>query len=176
MQCEQTEGGKGCTTNGVCGKTPEVAHLQDALVHALKGLSTVATLARSVGIVDREVDRFLLRAMFSTLTNVNFDAAYFERAVVESTSKRNAMLESYKSACKDKGLSPAQLPPVATWAPTGVESAAIEAAGVSVGVLERRAAVGEEGKDACVSLRMGALNARRSLDQHSQSGACKSSS
>lgn len=144
QQCEQTEGGKGCTTIGVCGKTPEVAHFQDALVHALKGLSVAATLARGVGVVDSEVDRFLLRAMFSTLTNVNFDGAYFERTVTETLSRRNALLEAYKSACKEKGVAPSILPSVATWAPVGSGSAALEAAGVSVGILERRAAVGEE--------------------------------
>jgi hydroxylamine reductase len=69
MQCEQTANGKGCTTVGQCGKTPEVAGLQDLLVFSLKGLGQLAHHARTVaGITDPEVDSFTLRASFSTLT------------------------------------------------------------------------------------------------------------
>ena len=71
---------------------------------------------------------------------MNFDAAYFERTVPEAISRRNALLEGYKAACKEKGVPPASLPPVALWVPAGP----LEAAGVSVGIIERRAAVGEE--------------------------------
>lgn len=78
-QCEQTKNGTGCDTVGVCGKTPEVAVLQDLLMYQLKGLSCWAHLARQHGVVDHEVDSFVLRAAFSTLTNVNFDdSAFFE--------------------------------------------------------------------------------------------------
>ena len=72
-QCEQTAQGKGCTQLGVCGKNPEVAALQDLLIYALKGLSLVAVEGRKRGIYDREIDRFVCKATFSTLTNVNFD-------------------------------------------------------------------------------------------------------
>jgi hydroxylamine reductase len=73
-QCEQTAQGKGCTQMGVCGKNPEVAALQDLLIYALKGLSLVAVEGRKRGIYEREIDRFVCKAMFATLTNVNFDA------------------------------------------------------------------------------------------------------
>ena len=73
-QCEQTAQGKGCTQLGVCGKNPEVAALQDLLIYALKGLSLVAVEGRKRGIYDREIDRFVCKATFSTLTNVNFDS------------------------------------------------------------------------------------------------------
>ena len=141
QQCEQTESGKGCSTIGVCGKTPEVAHLQDALVHALKGLGVVASLARSVNIIDSEVDRFMLRATFSTLTNVNFDAAYFHRTVPEAIARRNALWEAYKAECKAKGTAVAALPSIASWNP---DVSALEAAGASVGLIERRDAIGVE--------------------------------
>ena len=72
-QCEQTMQSKGCTKGGVCGKQPEVAALQDLLVYALKGLSQYAVKARENGIVDNEVNSFTVKALFSTLTNVDFD-------------------------------------------------------------------------------------------------------
>ena len=76
-QCEQTAKGEGCTAWGVCGKDPTVATLQDLLIYALKGLSQIAVEGRKVGIKDREVNHFTCKALFSTLTNVNFDPDRF---------------------------------------------------------------------------------------------------
>eukprot|EP01083_Nonionella_stella_P074995 203612_1 len=76
-QCEQTEGGTGCVEVGVCGKTPEVAGLQDLLVDRVKQISSAAVLARSQGKSSRTIDRFVTLALFSTLTNVNFDENRF---------------------------------------------------------------------------------------------------
>ncbi len=72
-QCEQTNQGKGCSTFGVCGKTPDVAKLQDLLIYALRGLSRVVLEARKVGVKDEKADIFICEATFATLTNVNFD-------------------------------------------------------------------------------------------------------
>ena len=72
-QCEQTAKGQGCTIMGVCGKTPEVATLQDLLVYALRGLSQVALEAEKVGVKDEQTSIFACEALFATLTNVNFD-------------------------------------------------------------------------------------------------------
>ena len=72
-QCEQTAKGRGCTAGGVCGKDAETAALQDLLVHATKGLAMYAHRARQSGAIDREIDVFALEALFSTVTNVNFD-------------------------------------------------------------------------------------------------------
>ncbi len=76
-QCEQTAKGTGCVNVGVCGKNPEVAALQDLLVHSLKGLSRFAVEGRKVGVVDETVNRFVAEGVFSTLTNVDFDPAKF---------------------------------------------------------------------------------------------------
>lgn len=76
-QCEQTARGTGCTVKGVCGKKPEVAALQDLLIHVLKGLSLYAVEGRKIGVVDADVNRFTSESLFSTLTNVNFDMARF---------------------------------------------------------------------------------------------------
>ncbi|WP_066639008.1 hydroxylamine reductase [Desulfolucanica intricata] len=72
-QCEQTAKGLGCTVMGVCGKKPDVAALQDLLLHAIKGLSLYANEGYRVGVKDPEVNVFTCEAIFSTLTNVNFD-------------------------------------------------------------------------------------------------------
>ncbi len=77
-QCEQTAKGTGCTTIGVCGKQPEVAALQDLTVYALRGLALVALEARKKGIVDPVIDHYGAKALFTTLTNVNFDPARFQ--------------------------------------------------------------------------------------------------
>ncbi|MBE0595953.1 MAG: hydroxylamine reductase [Desulfuromonadales bacterium] len=73
-QCEQAAQGTGCTKIGVCGKQPDVAALQDLLIHALKGVSFWAHAARGQGRKDQEVDRFMLDGLFTTVTNVDFDA------------------------------------------------------------------------------------------------------
>jgi hydroxylamine reductase len=72
-QCEQTAKGQGCTIAGVCGKTPDVARLQDLLVYTLRGLSQLTLEAQKVGIETEEVSVFTSEALFATLTNVNFD-------------------------------------------------------------------------------------------------------
>ena len=80
-QCEQTAKGEGCTIVGVCGKQPEVAALQDLLIHALKGLSLYAVEGRKVGVNEREVNVFTCEALFATLTNVNFDSHRLVRLI-----------------------------------------------------------------------------------------------
>jgi hydroxylamine reductase len=87
-QCEQTAKGQGCDKIGVCGKQPEVADLQDLLVYALQGLSLAAMEARKIGIVDRDVNAFTCTALFSTLTNVNFDQQYFLETIPRAAKMR----------------------------------------------------------------------------------------
>ena len=97
-QCEQTMGGKGCTRIGVCGKTPEVAALQDLLIHTLKGLSIAAVAGRKVNISDVEANRFTCMAMFSTLTNVEFDPYRFEDLLFQSVGLRDKMIKKVVAA------------------------------------------------------------------------------
>lgn len=95
-QCEQTAKGQGCNKMGVCGKPPEVSALQDLLVYALKGLSVVAQRARQMGIVNRDVNVFTVKALFSTLTNVDFDPARFPLFIdqcIELREKLKAQME-----------------------------------------------------------------------------------
>jgi len=82
-QCSQTVRGTGCTVKGVCGKEATVARLQDNLLFAMKGMSAYLYHARELGYTDAEIDAFLEKALYSTLTNVNFDAEDFVRLAVE---------------------------------------------------------------------------------------------
>jgi hydroxylamine reductase len=97
-QCEQTAKGSGCTKMGVCGKGPEVSALQDLLVYALQGLSLVAVEGRRVGVTDNEVDLFTCEGMFSTLTNVNFDAGRFAALINQCVRLRENLKEQVRAA------------------------------------------------------------------------------
>jgi hydroxylamine reductase len=97
-QCEQTAKGEGCTKIGVCGKQPDVAALQDLLVHALKGLSLYAVEGRRVGVNDRDVNVFTVKAAFSTLTNVNFDPNRFAPLINRSVELRERLKQKVKAA------------------------------------------------------------------------------
>jgi hydroxylamine reductase len=97
-QCEQTAKGEGCTRVGVCGKQPEVAGLQDLLIYALKGLSLYAVEGRKVGIHDRNINVFTVQALFSTLTNVNFDPERFVKLINQCVQLRDELKEKVKKA------------------------------------------------------------------------------
>ena len=90
-QCEQTAKGTACTTVGVCGKQSDVAALQDLLTHAVQGLSLFAVEGRKAGIVDSETNLFTCEAIFSCLTNVDFDPVRFEQMINKSVELREAM-------------------------------------------------------------------------------------
>ncbi|WP_457572016.1 hydroxylamine reductase [Desulfovulcanus sp.] len=97
-QCEQTAKGTGCVKIGVCGKQPDVAALQDLLIYALKGLSQVALAARKVGINERKVNVFICEAIFSTLTNVNFDPERVADLVNECVKLRDDLKQKVVDA------------------------------------------------------------------------------
>lgn len=91
-QCEQTMGGKGCTKSGVCGKTPEIANLQDLLIYQLKGISCYAKpLIEKGKVIDKEIVKFVENALFTTLTNVNFDVEVHVRLLKESQKIKEAL-------------------------------------------------------------------------------------
>jgi len=97
-QCEQTAAGKGCSKIGVCGKEPEVATLQDLLVYALKGLSLYALEGRKVGVNDPKANVFTAQALFSTLTNVDFDPERFVKLLNQCVEIREALKAKVKAA------------------------------------------------------------------------------
>jgi hydroxylamine reductase len=73
FQCQETSKNSGCTVRGVCGKTSEVANLQDLLVYLLKGIAFWGTRGRGMGVIHEETDLFIAQALFATITNANFD-------------------------------------------------------------------------------------------------------
>lgn len=136
FQCEQTVGGKGCTHKaGVCGKDEETAALQDLLIHAVKGIAQYAHRARQVGVKDAEIDRFVMEALFTTVTNVNFDPDRLEQLLL----KAGVMLEKAKSlsGSKEDVSGPAQ------WRPAQDRAGLLQQA-AEVGVLQRREQYGED--------------------------------
>ena len=97
-QCEQTAMGTGCTKVGVCGKSPEVAALQDLLTYALKGLALVAVEGRKVGVNESPVNVFTAGALFSTLTNVDFDPERFPPMINRCVELRDELKNKVQAA------------------------------------------------------------------------------
>jgi len=90
-QCQESAKGTGCEVRGVCGKNEEVAKLQDLLIYTLKGISEIVVKgkldAKALGTVNHEV----LKSLFMTITNANFDEASLEKQIVKMLSKRNEL-------------------------------------------------------------------------------------
>ncbi|CAI8954917.1 hydroxylamine reductase [Methylocaldum szegediense] len=120
-QCEQTartDTSNGCTsTKGICGKDQVTADLQDLLIYGLKGIAQYARRARAFGISDREVDGFILYAMFTTLTNVNFNPARFIAMIQETARLRDRIKARYEEAARERGGAPEVLNGPAAWQP-----------------------------------------------------------
>ncbi len=100
IQCEQTMRtpvGNGCSyAQGMCGKTAETSDLQDLLVATLQSLSAWALKARELGIIDHEVDSFVAKAFFSTLTNVNFDSQRIVEYAQQALQYRDSLIQGCK--------------------------------------------------------------------------------
>jgi len=90
FQCEQTAKG-GCTSIGVCGKSPAASDLQDLLIHALQGLALYAVEGKKVGVSDPGLGLFTCEGVFSTLTNVNFDPERLAALIRETVARRKAL-------------------------------------------------------------------------------------
>lgn len=97
-QCAQTANGTGCNVKGVCGKEPTVARLQDNLIYALKGISAYTNHAHSLGYNDSDVDEFLAKGLYTTLTNVNFDVPSLIQAGLDAGEANIKVMELLKKA------------------------------------------------------------------------------
>jgi len=92
-QCQETAGCKGCTISGVCGKTPEVANIQDLLIYVTKGLSEVTMALRGQGeIISPEVNHYIVVNLFNTITNANFDNEVLYQRVIDTILIKNDLL------------------------------------------------------------------------------------
>ncbi len=108
MQCQETAGNKGCTKVGVCGKSADLANMQDLLIYATKGLSEITTRLRSEGkTVSKDVNHYVTLNLFTTITNANFDDEVFYARVKETLAIKNELMEQLS----DK----ANLSEAATW-------------------------------------------------------------
>jgi hydroxylamine reductase len=97
-QCEQAAAGTGCTKVGVCGKDEDIQSLQDILMFGLKGIAAYAYHARELGHKDDEVDAFMHEAMFSTLTNVDFDLSRYLELVLKAGEMNLRVMEMLDKA------------------------------------------------------------------------------
>ncbi len=129
-QCQEAAKGTGCTLRGVCGKTDDVANLQDLLIYVLKGISVYTTKLREASIKTPEADKFIIESLFSTITNVNFDKKYFVEKITQALSLRDQLKEQAMNAGikLDENLHDA-----AVW--TGKTLADFEAKAITVGLL-----------------------------------------
>jgi len=118
FQCQETAKGTGCVVKGVCGKTEEVAQLQDLLIYVAKGISILGTIARENRYSNARVDRFVQEALFTTITNANFDG---ER-IIERIHEGVELREKFLGEMKDHGIEiPGGLHHSAAWKPAAGE-------------------------------------------------------
>ena len=122
-QCQETAGCTGCTRSGVCGKTPDVAAMQDLLVYVTRGLAAVTTALRAQGkTVSPEVSHLVTWNLFTTITNANFDEEAITQRVAETLKVRDSLLPQVEN--------PAALPEAARWDGSGDWKAKARTVGV----------------------------------------------
>jgi hydroxylamine reductase len=125
-QCQETAGNKGCTVKGVCGKEEETSILQDLLIHTLKGIGIIHSMADLPESEVMESGRFAIEGLFATITNANFDETRFIQYIDRALKLRDALV-------KKAGLDVSELHDAATW--TGSGRADYEKKAPRVGVL-----------------------------------------
>jgi hydroxylamine reductase len=128
FQCQETAKNQGCTINGVCGKKAGTADLQDLLIDNLKGIGAIASAAQSNGgVVSQDVGIFVNQALFTTITNANFDQASIEKWIKKAQSVKKQLHDTVKDSIGS------DLPACATWYSDDVTSYQEKAK--SVGIL-----------------------------------------
>jgi hydroxylamine reductase len=142
-QCEQASRRTGCSSVSVCGKDEPTSNLQDLLVHVAEGIAAYAHRARKLGARDAELDRFVVEALFTTVTNVNFDAARVAELVRRGAALRDRARALYEEAAAKAGRKPEALGGPAAWQPAA-DDAALERQAAAIGILARRASRGDD--------------------------------
>jgi hydroxylamine reductase len=102
FQCQETAKNTGCTIKGVCGKPEETANLQDLLIYVLKGISVYGEKAKALGVFDKETGLFIAQALFTTITNANWDNQRFISLIKESLKIREELRSKFLAAYKEK--------------------------------------------------------------------------
>ena len=129
-QCQEAAGGKGCTIKGVCGKEDTTANLQDLLIYLLKGISVYSTKAKDLGVETPKVDHFVMKSLFMTITNANFDNNAFIVQIEQALELRDKIKAKAEKAGAEFG---ADLHDSATW--TGNSKSEFMAKAEEVGIL-----------------------------------------
>jgi hydroxylamine reductase len=143
-QCEQTAGGTGCTKVGVCGKDSDTAVLQDLLVYALKDIARYAHAARELEVIDKDVNVFTVEALFSTLTNVNFDADRFQQFMSQAVEIKQKARTMYEGACRKAAKQPEQFDCPVKWWDAVDNLSELEREGASLSIKMRIDELGED--------------------------------
>lgn len=100
FQCQETAKGTGCTIRGVCGKEPSTSAMMDMLLFSVRGLCVATSLLRERNItVPEEIDRFVIDALFTTITNANFDEQTIQRKVERAFKYRDYMIKEATENC-----------------------------------------------------------------------------
>ena len=101
FQCQETLNNNGCVIRGICGKTAEVANLQDLLVFLLKGISFWGTRGRSMGVIHEDTDLFVAEGLFATITNANFDENRIADLIKEAVERRESLRAEAQKRCEE---------------------------------------------------------------------------
>jgi hydroxylamine reductase len=142
-QCEQTAKGQGCTTKGVCGKDAETSTLQDVLVYGAKGIAQYATRAAALGERSVDVDRFVMKALFTTVTNVNFDSDRIVKLIERAAEIREQAKSLYLKATQKSGKTTESLDGPAS-ADFGGARDVLLAMGEKIGIAARKDKKGDD--------------------------------
>lgn len=142
-QCEQTAGGTGCTKMGVCGKDAVTAALQDLLVYQTKWIGRYAHRASQLGVHDSSVAAFIEDALFTTVTNVNFDPGRLQTLLLESEGVLAKARSRYESACRSEGKTPTEFS-ASPVLPLAADIDGLVAQGERIGIAARHTQLGVE--------------------------------
>ncbi len=143
FQCEQTAGCTGCTKKGVCGKEGDTADLQDVLLYITKGISMYASRAGQLGQSNQSIDRFVIEALFTTVTNVDFDSDRIAEYIRHGIVVRDEAKALYESAVAAAGKSSDVLDGPASWIPSTDRQKLLEEA-KAIGIEKRKQELGDD--------------------------------
>ena len=102
FQCQETAKNEGCTIKGVCGKPEDTANLQDLLIYVLRGIAVYGEKGSELGVSNKENGLFAAQALFTTITNANWDNDRFVAMVREGLKRRDQIKEKFLAAYKEK--------------------------------------------------------------------------
>lgn len=138
FQCQETMKNTGCTRRGICGKPADVSRLQDLLVYLLKGISFWGNRGRNMDVSDDETDLFVAKALFSTITNANFDSDRYVELIHEAIERRDDLHKRAQARCNELHGSncTGSGPDWASWNPENYEVETLLVKGRTVGVMD----------------------------------------